>query len=166
MLLKQPENNFTSSTSGLDCDLVIVGGGIVGATLAAALKNSGLEILIIEARPLEVAAAKKQAYSFSLLSSQIYQGIGVWEEIYPRVGKYNHIRLSDADYQQQVKFDTQDLNTEHLGYVAQHNVVLTTLQKHLANCSCVNWLSPAEVMEVKTAEDYSTVQVKVDGQPN
>ena len=45
-----------------DRDLVIVGGGIVGATLAAALKNSGLKITIIEAKPLAVAAAKTQAY--------------------------------------------------------------------------------------------------------
>ncbi len=143
-------------------DIVIVGGGIVGATLAAALKNSGLKITIVEARPLAVAAAKTQAYAFSLLSSRIYEGIGVWDKIFPHVGKFNHISLSDADYHQKVKFETQDLNTDHLGYVAQHNVVLTALQNYIADCPNVSWLCPAEVINVKENADFSTVEVKVD----
>ena len=37
----------TETYWGYDYDLVIVGGGIVGLTLAAALKDSGLKILLI-----------------------------------------------------------------------------------------------------------------------
>ena len=165
MTVKQQKDLSKNSTQHLDCDLVIVGGGIVGTTLAAALKNSGLQVIIIEARPLEVAAAKKQAYAFSLLSSRIYEGIGVWDEIYPHVGKFNHINLSDEDYQQQVRFDTKDLNTNHLGFVAQHNIVLTTLQKYIAGCTNVSWLCPAEVVNVENRHSYSTVEVKINGNP-
>ena len=129
-MLVQPE----TERALLDCDLAIVGGGIVGTTLAAALKDSGLNIILIEARPLEMTAAKTQAYAFSPLSSRIYEGIGVWDKIYPHIGKYEHISLSDADYSQKVKFETKDLPGEHLGYVAQHNVVITALQQYLADC--------------------------------
>ena len=147
----------------LECDVVIVGGGIVGTTLAAALKDSGLKITIIEARPLEVAAAKKQAYAFSLLSSRIYQGIGVWDKIFPHVGKFKNIRLSDGDYPQIVKFETKDLQTEHLGYVAQHNIVLTALQEYIAGCSNVNWLCPAKVNNVVYQDNFATVSVELAG---
>ena len=163
MFVKQPEVNSTHSLD-LDCDLVIVGGGIVGATLAAALKDSDLKIIIIEARPLEVAAAKTQAYAFSPLSSHIYQGIGIWQEILPHIGKYTNISLSDADYRQQVKFETKDLPGEYLGYVAQHNVVLSVLQQHLANCDNISWLCPGEVTNVTTDKVSSTVEVKVNGE--
>jgi 2-octaprenyl-6-methoxyphenol hydroxylase len=164
MTVQQLTNSIDIRNKNLDCDLAIVGGGIVGATLALALSNSGLKIIIIEARPLEVAAAKQQAYAFSLLSSRIYQGIGVWDEIYPQVGKFDRINLSDGDYHQQVKFDTQDLKTNHLGFVAQHNVVLTTLQKYIARCSNINWLCPAEVIDIQNNDGYSTVEVRVNGQ--
>ncbi len=147
----------------LDCDIVIVGGGIVGTTLAAALKDSGLKINIIEARPLEVAAAKKQAYAFSLLSSRIYQGIGVWDKIFPHVGKFKNIRLSDGDFPQIVKFETQDLQTDYLGYVAQHNIVLTALQKYIADCPNINWLCPAKVSNVVYQDNSATVSVEVAG---
>ncbi|WP_036482545.1 FAD-dependent hydroxylase [Myxosarcina sp. GI1] len=163
MLLEQiqsrPQNhNF------LESDLVIVGGGIVGATLASALKDSGLKIIIIEAKTLASAAAKQQAYAFSLLSSRIYQKIGVWDEIFPYIGKFSQIDLSDGDRISAVKFNTQDLDTEHLGYVAQHNIVLTALQNYLnTDCPNVSWLCPAEVIDVEINNSAATVEVKIDG---
>ena len=162
-MLVQPEAT-TADSLNLDCDIAIVGGGIVGTTLAAALKDSGLKIILIEARPLEVAADKTQAYAFSPLSSRIYEGIGVWKDIFPHIGKYQHISLTDANYPQKVKFETQDLPGEHLGYVAQHNVVITALHEHLANCFNITWLCPAEVINVTTDKDISTVEVKIDGE--
>jgi 2-octaprenyl-6-methoxyphenol hydroxylase len=144
-MLASPETSTTDSLD-LDCDLVIVGGGIVGTTLAAALKDSDLKIILIEARSQLTTAAKTQAYAFSPLSSRIYQGIGIWQDIFPYIGKYQHICLSDADYSQKVEFATKDLPGEHLGYVAQHNVVITALHKYLADCPNITWLCPAEVI--------------------
>ncbi|MBR8826834.1 MAG: FAD-dependent hydroxylase [Gomphosphaeria aponina SAG 52.96 = DSM 107014] len=144
-----------------DYDLAIVGGGIVGATLAGALKDSGLRIVIIEAQPLEVAAARKRAYAISLLSSRILSGIGVWEEILPEIGKFRHIRLSDADYPEVVRFATGDLNTDFLGYVAEHGIILKSLQNLIAQCPNINWLCPAEVMGVIYQESGAEIKVKV-----
>ncbi len=149
--------------NNLDCDLAIVGGGIVGVTLASALKNSGLRIRIIEAQPLEVVAARKQAYAFSILSSRIYQGIGVWDKILPHVGKFRKIRLSDADFSQIVKFETADLQTDYLGYVAQHNVVLTALQQYIADAPNIKWLCPGKVSNVVYSDNSATVTVELEG---
>ncbi|MEC4803045.1 MAG: FAD-dependent hydroxylase [Jaaginema sp. PMC 1079.18] len=141
----------------LDCDLAIVGGGIVGTTLAAALKHSGMRILLIEAQTLESAIARPQAYAISLLSGRIFQGIGVWEQILPRINPFKQINLSDADYPQTVKFETQDLKTEELGYVGEHGVILQELHNFLATCANVEWLCPAQV----TAVDYQTERVEI-----
>ncbi|MGB5631797.1 MAG: FAD-dependent hydroxylase [Waterburya sp.] len=159
-MLVQPETTRADMTN-LDCDLAIVGGGIVGTTLAAALKDSGLKIILIEARTLEVAAAKTQAYAFSPLSSRIYQGIGLWDKIFPHIGKYQYISLTDADYPQKLQFETKDLPGEHLGYVAQHNVVIKALHKYLANCPNVTWFCPGEVINVTTEKNMVTLEVKV-----
>ncbi|MDJ0563521.1 MAG: FAD-dependent oxidoreductase, partial [Microcystis sp. M49629_WE12] len=98
-------------------DLIIVGGGIVGTTLAVALKNTGLNIAMIEERPLEVAASRRQAYALSLMSSRIFTGLGIWDKISPSIGKFRHIRLSDADYPIFVPFVVDELKTDYLGYV-------------------------------------------------
>lgn len=153
-----------STNLNFDCDLAIVGGGIVGATLASALKDSGLKVIIIEAQPLEKAAAKRQAYALSVLSSRIFAGIGVWENIFPQIGKYRHVRLSDAEYPNVVKFQITDLGTEFLGYVAEHHIVLKALQEFIASCSNVSWLCPAEVIEVDYQQAGATISVEIAGQ--
>ncbi len=144
----------------LDCDVAIVGGGIVGATLAAALKDSGLNVAIVEARPLEVAAAKKQAYAMTLLSGDIFEGIGVWQKILPQITKFSEINLSDRGGLG-VLFNTADLQTKWLGYVAEHQVVLTALQESIAACPNLNWLCPAEVRQVSYNQSGAEIEVKV-----
>lgn len=146
-----------------DCDLAIVGGGIVGTTLACALQDSGLRVVLIESQTLEAAAARRQAYAFSLLSGRIMAGIGVWEEILPKIAKFNRISLSDADYSKTVSFALQDLGTEALGYVAEHRVVLQALQEFTTECENVRWLCPAEVVEANYQDDGVEIVVKAEG---
>ncbi len=151
--------------SGFDCDVAIVGGGIVGATLAAALKDSGLKVIIIEANSLASAAARERGYALSPLSGKIFQGIGVWDAIFPHIGKYRHIYLSDADHPHIVKFKTADLGTNFLGYVAEHNVLLKSLQDFINhNCATIHWLCPAKSCGVTYQADGAIIEVEVEGQ--
>ncbi|MCC5637726.1 FAD-dependent hydroxylase [Nostoc sp. CHAB 5844] len=151
---------------GYDYDLVIVGGGIVGLTLAAALKNSGLNILLIEAKVTSASVAKGQAYAVHMLSALIYQGIGVWDKILPYIAKYRHVRLSDADYPDVVEFESADIgkSTPELGYVAEHQALLQPLQEFVQKCPNVNYLCPAEVVNTQHQQDIVAIDIKISGQ--
>ncbi|MGK7915677.1 MAG: FAD-dependent hydroxylase [Prochloraceae cyanobacterium] len=164
MTLAQDRDTNSNSRINFDYDLAIVGGGIVGSTLASALKDSGLRAVIIEAKPLEIAAARRQAYALSVLSSRIFEGIGVWEKIFPHIGKYRHVRLSDADYPGVVRFQTQDLGTEFLGYVGEHRTLLTSLQEFIATSDNISWLCPAEVIGVEYGDTGAEIEIKHQGE--
>ncbi len=130
-----------------DYDLAISGGGIIGLTLASALNNSGLKVVVIEAKPQSIAVAKGQAYAVHLLSGRIFAGIGVWDKILPQIAHFCHVQLSDADYPQSVNFETNDLGTEVLGYVAEHQALLKPLQDFVSGCPNITYLCPAQVLE-------------------
>jgi 2-octaprenyl-6-methoxyphenol hydroxylase len=164
MTSKTLTNSSSIAETHLDCDLVIVGGGIVGVTLAAALKDSGFKIILIEAQTLEQTLTRRQAYALSLLSGRIFQGIGVWREILPQIGKFRQIRLSDAEHTGVVKFHTTDLNTDYLGYVGEHSAILTPLQNLLKQYSNINWLCPAQVVQVSYCANYGMITVNTEGQ--
>ena len=149
---------------GFDYDLAIVGGGIVGTTLACALKNSGLSVVLIEAQPLSVEAKKPQAYNLSLLSGRIFEGIGVWAKILPQITTYRQIRLSDADHAGIVQFHPSDLGTDALGYIGEHRLLLNSLYEFLAECPKISWLRPAEVVDVEYQASGVEIQVKVAGE--
>ncbi len=156
--------SVSASSHYLDCDVAIVGGGLVGTTLAAALKDSGLTIVIIEANTLEGAAARERGYALSPLSGQIFEGIGVWEQIFPYIGKYRHIYLSDGEDPQLVKFKTGDLGTPYLGYVGEHTVMMRALQAFIhQQCPMVRWLCSAQTRTVKYGAEGAVLAVDVAG---
>lgn len=159
MALQQLTQTRSTPQLNYDYDIAIVGGGIVGLTLACALKDSGLKIVLVEATPQSVAAAKGQAYNISLLSERILRGVGVWDKILPQVTTYRHIRLSDADHPGIVQFYPSDLGTDALGYVAEHHVLLDSLRELLQTCSNVSYLCPAEVVKAEYLAD--TVELEI-----
>lgn len=156
----------STQTAELDCDVVVVGGGIVGMTLAAALKDSGLRVIVLEANTMAGAIARERGYALSPLSGQILDGIGVWDEIFPHIGKYRHIYLSDADAPRIVKFETQDLGTSYLGYVGEHTIMLSALQRFIVEeCPNVRLLDSAQVTGIAYQPDGAVVELTVNGQP-
>jgi 2-octaprenyl-6-methoxyphenol hydroxylase len=150
--------------SDYDYDVAIVGGGIVGLTLASALKSSGLSVAVIEAQPQSDGVAKGRAYVISLMSGRIFEGIGVWKQILPEITTFRKICLSDADYGGVVHFHPQDLGTDGLGYAAEHRVLLTALQEYLQECGNVTYLCPTEVLSVQHQADAVELEVLEKGE--
>jgi 2-octaprenyl-6-methoxyphenol hydroxylase len=154
----------SQTSPALDYDLVIVGGGIVGLTFACALQNSGLRIALIEAKVESAATARGQAYHINLLSSRIFQGMGLWQQMRPQVNPIEQIRLSDANYPGVVQFGLADLAaTEALGYVAEHRVILAALQERLQHCENVEHLCPVELQQVTFHPQGVELTLQQDG---
>ena len=153
----------STSQKKFDYDLAIVGAGIIGLTLASALKDSGLSIVLIEAKPYSVAAMKGQAYAVHMSSKRIFTGIGVWDKILPQIETFRQVCLSDADYPGVVEFQPADLGTDVLGYVAEHQALLTPLQEFMQNCPNVKYLCPAEVVQTQYQPDGVEISLKAEG---
>jgi len=148
----------------LDADVIIVGGGIAGTALACALKNTHLKIVIIEAQSLGNVVNKKFAYALSLMSSAILKGIGVWDQIFPQIGKFEKIRLSDADHANIIHFEKQDLNSPFLGYVGEHQSILKPLQKLSQNNPNITWFENSKLINISEEKDYITVTIERENQ--
>ncbi|MEO1592761.1 MAG: FAD-dependent oxidoreductase, partial [Cyanobacteria bacterium J06632_22] len=85
-------------------DLAIVGGGIVGLTLACALQHSGLTVAIIETQTPQQAAGRQRAYAFSPSSARIFRQLGIWTQVGPYITHFERVRMSDADSPNVVNF--------------------------------------------------------------
>jgi len=165
-VLHSGSNSSSPAPAGYDCDIVIVGGGIVGMTFAAALKDSGLTAIVLEAQSLKDAAARERGYALSPLSGRILENVGVWDKIFPHIGKYRHIYLSDADHPRTVQFKPDDLGTHYLGYVGEHTVMATALQAFLMHeCDAVELLGSAQTHRVLYDADGAVLDLDVEGQP-
>ncbi len=161
----QPQANSVdqSSQPTITYDLAIVGGGITGLTLACALKDLGLRIALIEAKPREAGLKQRRAYAITLMSGRIFDGLGLWSQILPHITTFRQIRLAEADYPAVVHLQPEDIGMQELGYVAEHHVLLKALQDGLETASTVEWLCPAEVVNVDYRSDRVDLTLSTAG---
>ncbi len=139
-------------------DVAIVGGGIVGHTLALALQQSDLKVILIEAQA--ESWSKDRSYVLSILSGQIFANLGIWEQVLPHFSQFSQIQISDADHATVVKLFPEDLGTPVLGYAAGHQTVLTALQAKLAMAPNFTYLCPATVVRLEPGTDRTELLIQ------
>ncbi len=165
VLLTQPSQR-SSSTDSLDADVVIVGAGIVGATLACSLLDSGLRVALVEARPQSAGLQQRRAYAVTLLSADIFRGLGLWDAIRPNITACSRIRLSDGAYPKVVWLDSKDLKRQdEVVYVAEHNALLKPIYDRLEQSGSLRWCCPAQVKSVDYLPSCAEVTLEQDGHP-
>ncbi|NEQ99400.1 MAG: FAD-dependent hydroxylase [Cyanothece sp. SIO2G6] len=149
----------------ITCDVAIVGGGIVGLTLATALKQSGLKVMLLDNQPRTAALHKRRAYAITLLSGRIFDGLGVWSDILPQITTFQAIRLADATCPAVVDLQPEDLGTPQLGYVAEHFVLAQALQQTLADMDSLLWWDRATVNTMERQTSGAVLLVNRDNTP-
>jgi len=118
----------------MQADLVIVGAGMVGSTLALALAGSGLSILVVDAGALEVPAFEAAApfeprvSALSMASQRILERVGAWPGIVSRRAcRYTDMRVWDGSGTGQIHFSAASVHAEALGHIVENRVVQDAL---------------------------------------
>ena len=153
------EPSLGSPQSELTVDVAIVGGGIVGLTLAAALAPSGITVAVIEAQTAAAAASRQRAYAFSLTSADIFKGLGLWPQVGPQICHFDQVQLSDGNYGRVVQFLPTDLGTDAVYYGAEHGVLMAALQGAIAAFPTIHYLCSATVGTIHHGNDAVEAEV-------
>ncbi|WP_448554948.1 FAD-dependent monooxygenase [Thalassotalea montiporae] len=116
-------------------DLLIIGGGMVGLSLALAVRKlTDLTIAIVEPnQPTELAQAPELRVSaINAASEQFFNNLGVWSAItQQRLQPYSHMHVWDKANIGALDFDINQLsdarNRENLGYIIENKVIRNAL---------------------------------------
>jgi 2-octaprenyl-6-methoxyphenol hydroxylase len=135
-----------------DYDLLIVGGGMVGASLARALEGSGLRIAALEAASAE--AEVQPSYDDRVIalawgSRLILEGIGCWDRIAAEAETIRHIHISDRGHFGATRLDHRDQRLPALGYVVTARALGRTLLEDIQAQQDLDWICPAGVADFR-----------------
>lgn len=131
----------------LDYDVVIVGGGMVGATLACALGNSSLRVALVEANS-ELPSWSTSDYALRVsaitrASQLIFETLGIWPAITKRRAyAFRDMHVWDASGQGEIHFDSAELGEAHLGHIIENDVIVLALYERLKDFQNVVLLNP------------------------
>jgi 2-octaprenyl-6-methoxyphenol hydroxylase len=145
-------------------DLAIVGGGMVGASLACALRDCGLKILVIEAVPLSAAAQPSfddRTIALAYGGRRIFETMGVWSAIDQLgVTPIEHIHVSDRGRFGFTRLHAQEAGLPALGYVVESRVLGAALLSVAQRSSAIEWLCPATVTDLHIDSEAATLTVQ------
>jgi len=144
-----------------DYDLVIIGGGLVGGSLACALAGTGLRLCVVEAVSPRSAAQPsydERVIALSWGSRRIFEGIGLWEAIAAGAEPIRQVHVSDRGRFGFTRLDHREEGVAALGYVAPARRLGQAIQGSLAG---VEMLCPARLLGVRVRRERVTLEVTV-----
>ncbi len=153
---------FEFASSACQYDVVIVGGGIVGLTLACGLRDTGLRVAVIESQTAQRAAGRPRAYAFSPVSARILDGLGLWDEVGPQLTHFARVKLSDADYRKALMFRPEDGRGDAVYFSAEHTVLMKALQGAVAAAKNIDYWCEAQVLGAQNSTTL-TVDCEIEG---
>ncbi len=142
-------------------DVVIVGGGMVGAAVACGLGGSGLKVAVIEQQMPEPFSVDQphdlRVSALSIASKNILQAVGAWEGIVSRrFCPFRRMRVWETAGD--TEFSSTDIQQAELGYIVENRVTQLALLEQIQNFSNVELVCPATIKKI----DYSGLSSELE----
>jgi len=160
-------------------DLIIIGGGLAGASLACALKNTGLRIALVEAYVLDADAQPSyddRTVALSYGSRCIFEGMDIWSSLAPYAEAINTIHISDRGHFGVTRLSREQEAVEALGYVLENRAIgqqlyadlfenTTAVENTSVVENTVQLFCPAELKQLQQNEQQVSVEIVMDEKP-
>ncbi len=141
----------------ISCDVLIVGGGLVGSSLACALDGQGFDVVLVEATPLREAAPPsfdERNLALAEASLDALAALGVGRHIVSPPAPIRHIHVSSQGDFGSVRLDARERGLERFGAVVVARELGAALEARLAELSALRHLRPARLDQIAQTAEY------------
>jgi 2-octaprenylphenol hydroxylase len=117
-------------------DIVVAGGGLVGAAAALGLQHQGWRVRLVE-RAAPVTATSEEydsrVYAISPATQRFLRALGVWDAVAAqRVSAYQRMQVWEREPESALVFDANDLRAPELGHIVENQVLQAALWQALS----------------------------------
>ncbi|MBB4286555.1 UbiH/UbiF/VisC/COQ6 family ubiquinone biosynthesis hydroxylase [Roseospira goensis] len=142
----------TGGASGMDttltADVLVIGGGLVGGTLACGLAQHGISVLIAEREdPADWMnnAYDGRASAVALGCQKVLEALGIWRHMGSACQPIEDIRIADSDAPLFMHYHRHEAGNEPMGYMAENQITRRAIQNRLSELDHATLLAPVEV---------------------
>ncbi len=144
-------------------DLLIIGGGLVGLTLAIAMDRAGLSCAIVDrqtpAHTLEPDFdGRTCAIAFG--SRLLLEALDIWPNMAEAAGPILDIRVSDGSSGFFLHYDHRDVGDQPFGHIVENRVIRHALYKAFEGCTRARLFAPAELETIDFGEKRVRARLK------
>ena len=140
-------------------NIIIVGSGLVGMTLALMLSRQQYKVLILDKSSkkelLEVKDSRTSAISQG--SSRILKEISIWNKIKNKAQPINEIYVSEGINSNELDFKSEALNEGPLGYIIDNTYLKKIVFKELLESNFVKFVGEVNIKDIKSSASSATI---------
>ena len=139
-------------------EVIVCGGGMVGAATACALAQGGIKVALLErfnperqwpAEPIDIRVS-----ALSKASQNILEVLGVWSGMVERgVCPYRDMRVWDARGDGELHFDCADTQYNELGHLVENRATVAALWDKLETLATATCITPARVVDMRLSKE-------------
>lgn len=142
----------------MDFDVIIVGAGLVGASLAAALKDSGLHVALIEGRaPAALAQDESwdsRIYAINPANARFLDQVGVWRHLnQSRITPVHEMHIWGDNAAARLDFSAYQAGVEELAFIAENRLLQDGLWRALQGQPNVAVFCPAACSALEVGDE-------------
>jgi 2-octaprenyl-6-methoxyphenol hydroxylase len=145
-------------------NLVIVGGGPVGVTLALALAQQGVKATLLEARAKGAGYPDGRALALSYGTKLILERLGVWATVMDKATPIEKIHVSQKGSFGRTVLKAQEHDLPALGYVVSYGALSAALDGALEQQDCITVLYESEVTHLESMPNCAKIDLKLQGE--
>ncbi|EME68079.1 2-polyprenyl-6-methoxyphenol hydroxylase [Paramagnetospirillum caucaseum] len=141
-----------STSSPLRVDVLINGGGPVGALLACVLGGAGIRVAVVEAAPPEALArpgTDARAIAIAYTARKVIAAAGAWTGMRDEAGEILDIRVTDDASPLFLHYDHLDMGDAPLGWIVPNPAIRRELLAALGRTPSVSLLAPARLKRLE-----------------
>lgn len=146
-------------------DVLIVGGGMVGASLAVALQPLNIKVGMVEA--FEFGGVGQPSYddrsiALSYGSSRIFSGMGLWEELQTKTTAIKEIEVSDRGHFGTTRLNANQEKVPALGYLVESRILGKLLYDELMKTDdgSIDQFVPARVTQIEDEDKFLKITIE------
>ncbi|MDJ0832520.1 MAG: UbiH/UbiF/VisC/COQ6 family ubiquinone biosynthesis hydroxylase [Gammaproteobacteria bacterium] len=150
-------------------DVLVLGAGMVGASIALVLARKGFKVGVIERQELDEQVFDPQdaidlrVSAISPSSQQLLTRLGVWPILrLQRVCDYQHMRVWHEQGAAEMVFSSEQMGTSHLGTIVENRLLQMALHQQLSALANASVFSGLEVSAIE--QDGDRVQLATNNQ--
>ena len=146
-------------------DIAIIGGGLAGSAMAAALIDSKYSVTLLDARPFPdspdlTARHQPRVSALTPGTVRLLKSLGAWSKIpASRTSPYTQMHVRETDGTGEINFSADELRIDSLGYIVENHLIQTALLATLTASDNVNLLAPATVTACEKVAEGSVLNL-------
>jgi len=132
-------------------DIVIVGGGIVGLSLANELSNTEFSVAVVEQAELKPVSEEPECRvsAINRFALQRFLETGVFKSpLAQRLCAFEKMFVWDQTGAGQIEFDSAELGVPELGAIVENNVLQQMLSVRIKSAENISYLCPEEIIDI------------------